>query len=352
MQRNARGKMAMGLTTIDGSHTGAMLLLRFAGLALAGHCLCIQAVPLLAQSQQASPLPQGAIRVSVDRVNVGVIVTDAKGRFVEGLHREDFQIFDNGVEQPVAGFLPIEEPAQLVLLLECGPAAYFLRRNELHAADTLLNNLSPADQVAIAGYSKGPELFLDFTPDKSAARLSLYDLNFMAGFSQLNLSSSVVATLDWLASLPGKKSIVLLSTGVDTSSPEDWEILQRKLNTSDTRLLAVAVSGDLRKPFKHKKLSPDEKSDQKVVKQVFAQADRSLRALSEATGGRVYFPRNAKEFDRAYGEIAQLVRHEYSLAFVPPSHEGQLHSIEVKVKHSSYRVDHRQAYLAPPPDPQ
>jgi hypothetical protein len=89
-----------------------------------------------------------------------------------------------------------------------------------------------------------------------------------------------------------------------------------------------------------------------VVKQVFAQADQSLRALSEATGGRVYFPRNTKEFDRAYSEIAQLVRHEYSLAFVPPSHDDRLHSIEVKVKGSSYRVDHRQAYLAPPPDPQ
>jgi Ca-activated chloride channel family protein len=290
--------------------------------------------------------------VSVDRVNVGVIVTDAQGRFVEGLHREDFQIFDNGVEQAVAGFLPIEEPAQLVLLLECGPAAYFLRKSEVHAADNLLDSLSAADRVAIASYSKEPELLLDFTADKSQARLSLYGLNFMAGFSQLNLSSSVAATLDWLASIPGKKSIVLLSTGVDTSSPENWEILERKLNTSETRLLAVSVSGDFRKPAKGRKLSHDEKSDRILVKRVFAQADQSLRALSEATGGRVYFPRNTKEFDRAYAEIAQLVRHEYSLAFAPPARDGRLHSIEVKVEHSSYRVDHRQAYLAPPADPQ
>lgn len=337
---------------MGGLNSEVMRLLRFAGLALASFCFCIQAIPSRAQSQQASTLPQGAIRVSVDRVNVGVIVTDAQGHFVEGLHREDFQVLDNGVEQSVTGFLPIEEPAQLVLLLECGPAAYFLRKSELHAADSLLNSLSPADRVAIASYSKEPELLLDFTSDKSEARLTLYDVNFMAGFSQLNLSSSVAATLDWLMSVPGKKSIVLLSTGVDTSSPENWEILRRKLNTSDIRLLAVSVSGDLRKPAKGRKLSHDEKSDRIVVKQVFAQADQSLRALSEATGGRVYFPRNTKEFDRAYSEIAQLVRHEYSLAFVPPSHDDRLHSIEVKVKRSSYRVDHRQAYLAPPPDPQ
>jgi Ca-activated chloride channel family protein len=288
----------------------------------------------------------------VDRVNVGVIVTDAQGRFVEGLHREDFQVLDNGVEQFVTSFLPIEEPAQLVLLMESGPAAYFLKKSELHAAESLLNSLSPADRVAIASYSKEPELLLDFTSDKSEAKLKLYDLKFRTGFSQLNLSSSVAFTLDWVASVPGKKTIVLLSTGVDTSSPENWEVLQRKLNTSDIRLVAVSVSGDLRKPTKGRKLSHDEKSDRIFVKQVFAQADQSLRELSKATGGRVYFPRNTKEFDRAYAEIAQLVRHEYSLAFAPSSFDGRLHSIEVKVRYSSYRVDHRQAYLAPPPDPQ
>jgi len=68
-----------------------------------------------------------------------------------------------------------------------------------------------------------------------------------------------------------------------------------------------------------------------------------------ATGGRVYLPRNEKEFDRAYSEIAQLVRHEYSIAFSPPSNDGQLHTIQVKVKRFWCRVDHRQAYFAPPP---
>jgi hypothetical protein len=100
---------------MGGLNSEVMRLLRFAGLALASFCFCIQAIPSRAQSQQASTLPQGAIRVSVDRVNVGVIVTDAHGHFVEGLHREDFQVLDNGVEQSVTGFLPIEEPAQLVL---------------------------------------------------------------------------------------------------------------------------------------------------------------------------------------------------------------------------------------------
>jgi len=65
------------------------------------------AAPLsTAQSQESAP----PIRVTVNRVNVGVTVTDTAGHFIEGLRREDFQLFDNGVEQPITDFLPIEGP--------------------------------------------------------------------------------------------------------------------------------------------------------------------------------------------------------------------------------------------------
>jgi len=74
-----------------------------------------------------------------------------------------------------------------------------------------------------------------------------------------------------------------------------------------------------------------------------------LKEAARVWSGRVYLPRNEQEFDRAYSEIAQLVRHEYSIAFSPPSKDGRLHTIQVKVKRSWCRVDHRQAYLAPAP---
>lgn len=298
--------------------------------------------------QQADPQPQQTtIRVNVDRVNVGVIVTGFHGQFVEGLHREDFRILDNGVEQPITGFLPIAEPAQVLFLVESGPAVFFLGKGHFHAAETLLDSLSPEDRVAIATYSRDPQLLLDFTSNKPVARLALEDLNFMAGFGELNLSSSLALAIDWLATLPGKKSIVVLSTGLDTSPPEKWPLIQEKLETGDVRILAVSLSGDFRKPLKHRVLSAKEKQDRALVKKGFADADRSLRELSLATGGRVYFPKNQKEFERAYREIAELVRHEYSLAFTPPAHDGLLHTIEVQVKGFGRRVDHRQAYLAP-----
>src|SRR5258708_7616136 len=251
--------------------------------------------------------------------------------------------------QRLTGFAAVEEPAQVLFLIESGPAVLFLGKNHVRAADTLINNLSPSDRIAIASYSKDPELVFDFTPDKPMARFALQSLNFMAGFGELNLSSSLASAIDWLAPFPGKKTVVVLSTGVDTSPPEKWRMIQQKAKLSDVRILAVSPSGDVRKPIKGRKLSPQEREDRGFVKQGFAQADKSLHELSEASGGRVYLPRNEKEFDRAYSEIAQLVRHEYSIAFSPPSNDGQLHTIQVKVKRFWCRVDHRQAYLSPAP---
>lgn len=288
------------------------------------------------------------IRVTVDRVNVGVIITDKRGKFVEGLLREDFRVFDNGAEQPVTDFIPLAEPAQVLLLIESGPAVVFLERGHFHAADNLLSGLLPGDRVAVAGYSKEPELLLGFTTDKQATRLALQNLNFALGFGDLNLSSSLASAIDWLATQHGKKTVVVLSTGVDTSPAEKWQRIQQKLVISDVRILAVSLSGEFRRPIKHKVLSPQERKDQAAVKQGFAAADQSLRELTAVTGGRVYFPKNQKDFERAYAEIAQLIRHEYSLAFVPPARDGQVHSIEVKVRGFEGGVDHRQAYLAAP----
>jgi Ca-activated chloride channel homolog len=311
-----------------------------------------------APAQENSQEKNQAIRVSVDRVNVGVIVTDARGNFVEGLRREDFHIFDNGAEQPLTGFAAIEEPAQVLLLIEAGPAVYLLEGGHLQAALGLLNGLSPGDRVAVVKYADSPNALLDFTPDKQAAVAAFGQLRFNLGFGSLNLSSSVSRVLEWLASVQGKKTIVLLSTGVDTSLSNESASVIQQLRTGDVRLLAVSLSGGLQnlQPG-NKKKSPATISTQTA--QQFEQAGQLLKRMAESTGGRAYFPANTKEFNSVYAEIAQLVRHEYSLAFAPPVRDSIVHSIEVRVDApktstpnapvTSYRIDHRQAYLAPAP---
>jgi len=312
----------------------------------------------LAVAQENPQQSKQTIHVSVDRVNVGVIVTDHSGHFVEGLRREDFRIFDNGVEQPLTDFAAIEEPAQVLLLIEAGPAVYLLEGGHLQAAVALLNGLSRDDRVAVVKYAELPAALLDFTADKQAVEAAFGRLRFNLGYGSLNLSTSVLKVLESLTNVPGKKSIVLLTTGLDTSPSNDSAEAVQRLRTNDVRLLTVSLTAGLRNPppaGKKKRPAPSPTP----TEQQFEQADQLLKRMAEATGGRAYFPGNSKEFNEVYAAIAQLVRHEYSLAFAPAVRDGLIHSIEVRVNiprtpntnasDAAYRVDHRQAYRSPAP---
>jgi Ca-activated chloride channel family protein len=300
--------------------------------------------------QEPAVPPQQTFRITVERVNVGVIVTDNRGKLVEGLSRENFHVTDNGVEQPITDFASIDEPAQVLMLVEAGPAVYLLQDAHLFVADTLLSGLSPADRVALVRYNDAPLTLLDFTADKRLAQSALDQIQFNLGYGQLNLSSSLSTVLNWLASIPGKKTILLISTGVDTSPEPVMQALLSRLQVDDVRILCISMSGPLRNGKEGTKRQVQQ------TQAVFEQADRWLKSLAEVTGGREYFPASAKEFQDAYRQIAQLVRHEYSLAFVPPAADGAVHIIDVRVeeskaagkdKSSDYLVDHRKAYVAP-----
>lgn len=302
-------------------------------------------------SQQTSTPQSAAIRVDVSRVNVGVIVSTADGNFVDGLLRQDFHVLDNGVETTLTNFAPVDEPANVLLLIETGPAVYLLESGHVHAAYALLAGLSTDDKVALVRYDEAAKAICAFTADKRIAAGAFGQLNFNLGFGALNLSASLATVLDWLANVQGKKTIVLLSTGVDTSAPAATESLLRRLQVGDTRVLAVSLAGEMRTPpvpYK-KKRAPSEAAV--LAAKQFGEADKLLRELAGATGGRAFFPAGPKEFDAVYRQIALMVRHEYSLA-IAPQPDGLVHRIEVRVAEpaagaAGWRVDHRQGYLAP-----
>jgi VWFA-related protein len=303
------------------------------------------ALPCGVASQEAQT---PTIRVEVSRVNVGVIATDRHGKFVERLQKSDFHIFDNGVEQPIAGFLANDDPAQLILMLECGPSVNLFGAEYVQKADALIRNLAANDRVAILCYSSTPAVQFELNEDKSSARLALRDLNFHMGFGDLNLSRSLLAVLDSLRAVPGKKTIVLLGSGVDSSPPQSAEAFRSILSASEVRVLAVSTTKFLVQPAKHHRRSQEERASRANLDPMLKAGEATLQNLAAATGGRVYFPKSTKEFDKTYLEIAQIVRHEYNLAFVPQSTDGKLHSLTVTAAHA-HRIDHRQAYLAPAP---
>ncbi|HLK03929.1 MAG TPA: VWA domain-containing protein [Candidatus Acidoferrum sp.] len=301
------------------------------------------ALPNLTNAQeQQTP----AIRVEVSRVNVGVIATDRHGKFVEGLQKSDFHIFDNGIEQPIAGFLANDDPAQVVLMLECGPSVYLFGAANIQKADALIANLSPADRVAIVCYSSGANVQFELSDNKAEARLALREINFYLGSGDLNLSRSLLDVFGWLRNVPGKKSVVLIGSGVDSAPPEFSATYKNQILSSEVRVLAVSTSNLLTLTPKHRKRSKQQRESLEKLEPLLQAGEDTLRNLATSTGGRVYLPKSTKDFERTYSEIAQIVRHEYNLAFAPQIADGKLHSLTVTANHAA-RLDHRQAYLAP-----
>jgi Ca-activated chloride channel homolog len=295
---------------------------------------------------QAQEVSAPTIKVDVSRVNVGVVVTDRRGNFVQGLQKSDFHIFDNGIEQPIAGFLANDDPAQVVLMLECGPSMYLFGKESIQKADTLIANLASNDRVAIVCYSSSAQVLFELSENKPAARLALRELDFNAGFAELNLSRSLLEVLAWLSTVPGKKTVVLISSGVDSSPPNSEELFRENISASDVRVLVVSTSFAFGKfPKKHKH-DLDERDVRQKVTETLKEGDSVLRSLAASTGGHAYFSKYSKDYVKIYAEIAQIVRHEYNLAFAPPTPDGKLHTLTVTAKHA-FRIDHRQAYLAP-----
>lgn len=349
-------------------------LRRLAGLAvLLGSpvfCLTAQA-QTPPQKNQTEPF---RLKTRVELVAVDVSVTDVRGNFLRDLTRDNFRVLDDGLEQPIAHFAPVESPAVVLVLVETGPAVYLIHRQHLEAAHALLDGLAADDRVALGTYDQTARMLLPFTADKGELARALLGLRYNLGMAQLNLFESLAKALEWLAPGPDKKAVVLLSTGLDSGDRARWEALERKLQASEVVIFPVALGGELRQ-FKMQEKAAAENQETTLS---FERADRDLEALARLTGGRAYFPQDTAEFPGIYRQIAATLRHQYSLGFRPPARDARFHHIEVQVinergnvigssaaarlprppggtkpplrqQQSGYRIHARQGYLATGP---
>lgn len=315
------------------------------------------------ESVRQAPQP---LAVATEMVKVEASVLDRQGEFASGLAQKDFRVLDNGAEQPIVFFAPVEAPAQIVVMIETSPAVYLISSQHLTAAYALLDGLAPDDRVGLVTYSDVPRAVLNFTADKGALIAALSGMQYTIGMGQLNFYDSVSHLLDWLPAGTGKTALVLLTTGLDSSSPARWEALVQKLRGRDAVIFPVALGGSLRgrtvKKSKGKKHAAGAGSEgsEASPEANFAKADETLTALATMTGGRVYFPETEQDFAPAYREIAAALRHQYVLG-IAPSHDGQYHALTVELrataggppnasaKRGPYRILVRQGYLAPAP---
>lgn len=259
-------------------------------------------------------MPDYSIQVNVPLVNLDVMALTKDGHFIPGLKKDNFKVYEDGVQQNVTNFSQAEAPITAVLLVEFAATNYSFMYDALNASYYFANSLKPNDWVAVVSYDMKPYILVDFTQDKRAIFGALNQLR-IPGFSETNLFDALYDTLDRLDRIPGRKAIVLVSTGRDTFSKLTLDqILQKVKATKDVTIFPVSIGFMWREYIEsHYGMNPDVSA----AMMDYLQADNQMRTFAKLTGGRAFFPRFEGEMPDIYREVGNSLRNEYTLAYHP-----------------------------------
>src|SRR3989442_8293302 len=191
--------------------------------------------------------PQAGVTIAVDVpiVTLDVLATTQHGDILTGLKKENFRILDDGVAQTITTFGPLDAPITMVVLMEFSNVANgWFAAYAKYWADALFPNLKPQDWVALVTFDMNHRLDVDFTQNKDEVRNAIYHLYF-PGFRESNIFDALLDTVDRLKDVKGKKSILVLASGIDTFSKHTLDQTIKQLRQTDVTIFCVGVAKPL-----------------------------------------------------------------------------------------------------------
>ena len=170
-------------------------------------------------SKDAGPEEVGegdVVRVETTLVSIPVSVTDRDGKYIPNLTKDDFHIWEDGVEQRVAYFASTEKPFTVALVIDTSGSTRFKLEEIQDAAIAFVNQLRPDDRVLVVSFDdKIRGVQNQPTNDRSALRNAILQTRIGSG---TKLYEAVDQVINRLNSIEGRKAIVLFTDGVDTTS--------------------------------------------------------------------------------------------------------------------------------------
>jgi len=277
-------------------------------------------------------MPDYSIRVEVPVVNLDVLVTTKDGQTIPGLKKENFRIMEDGTQQTIATFNQSEAPITAVLLVEFASTNYTFLVEALRASYAFASTLKKDDWVSVISYDMKPYILTDFTQDKGAVVAALNQLR-MPGFSETNLFDATFDTLDRLDRIPGKKYIILVTTGIDTFSKLNLDQILKKIkSTKDVTIYPISVGFVVREycevhGCRTRGIIPVNNMD-------YLQADNEMKTFASLTGGRAYFPRFQGELPEIFNQVGSDIRNQYSISYHPTNSklDGTYRKLKVELR--------------------
>jgi Ca-activated chloride channel family protein len=312
------------------------------------------------------------VRIDTNFVTVPVSVLDRQGRFIPDLKRDQFKLFENGVEQKVAYFEPNEKPFTVALVLDTSASTFFHLWEIKEAAIAFAKQLRPQDRVLVVTFDKLVMLLTEATNDQNVVT-EVIERNAVTGFSTRLYDAIDLVINERLNKIDGRKAIVLFTDGVDTASyqatynstlreVEELDALIYPIQY-DTRDFAAAqnrgnsvtiVSSTTSSgwPFPSRSTSRVVYNNPTVQapgtsKAEYQLADQYLHQLADKSGGRLYKANDRDQLAQAFSKIAEELRYQYSLGYYPQTtlESGERRMIKVKVEQPDVAVRARDSYV-------
>ena len=273
-------------------------------------------------------------RGGVDLVSLTVTVTEGT-RYITNLDEHEFEVYEDGVKQPLTFFSRLQQPIALAVLLDTSASMEGKLATAQEAAIGFARRLRKTDAMEVIEFDSQVNIVQEFTSDIPALEkairattvngsTSLYNAIYV---SLKNLKRNRAKAADEIR----REAIVVLSDGDDTSSLIEYDEVLDLAKRSETAIYAIGLrqGNEGRREFK--------------------EAEFVLRQLSQETGGRVFFPTSAAELPKIYEQIADELSSQYAIAYSSKNQlrNGAWRRISVRLSRPGLTARTRQGYYGP-----
>ncbi|MGI8996872.1 MAG: VWA domain-containing protein [Pyrinomonadaceae bacterium] len=304
--------------------------------------------------------PDELITVSTSEVLLPVTVRDAEGRLVTSLTRENFRVYEDGVEQPLSDLALRRVPVDVALLVDTSSSVAAYLEDFRRALDEFAARLAPDDRISLIKFDDRVEVLQDWTTSRTQLRRSLRRLTG-GMFTRFNDALYLVAR-EQFSGGQRRHAIIVFSDGIDNGRGRtSLEAALRSLLEAQATVYSIS-STQIQRANKRAELDTLLAGSQSEVK--FNQlrieglqlgllaldaSEQNLAQLTAATGGRLYKPDQFSALDAVYREVAEELRHQYALYYTPlnKTKDGRFRRVQVAMNGPTLKAATRIGYFAP-----
>jgi VWFA-related protein len=261
-------------------------------------------------------LPKANIRADVNMVLIPVTVTDPLNRFVTGLEKEYFKIYEDKKLQQITSFSSDDAPLSVGLLFDCSGSMGPKLRNSREAVAQFFKTANPEDEAFLIKFHDTAELTLGFTNNLEEIQNRLQFVQ-SKGLTAL-LDAIYLGIHEMKKARNPRKALLIISDGGDNNSRYTESEIRNLVKEADVQLYAIGIY----EPMNSRARTPEESNGPTL-----------LTDLAEQTGGRQYQVENLNELPDIAAKIGMELRNQYLLGYSPQNQEkdGKYRHVEVKL---------------------